>query len=252
MMGQPIPTITKNLLIINGLFFLATIVFQSKGINLSVILGAFYPGSPNFESWQLVTHMFMHASYPNISHILFNMFALWSFGSAVETTIGQTRFLKLYLFAGFGGFFLFNLVNYIEVSQLQKLVVADGFSISEIYELSKMNISGEYRTSELIKNNINADSLQRQFTTPMVGASGAIYGLLLAFAVLYPDAKLALIFFPVGIKAKYFIPVLILFELFMGVRGYEWNNVANFAHLGGALIGFLYIRNWKKNLYRRN
>lgn len=252
MMGQPIPTITKNLLIINGLFFLASIVLQSKGINLSVILGAFYPGSPNFESWQIVTHMFMHASYPEISHILFNMFALWSFGSTVESTIGQKNFLKLYLFAGFGGFILFNLVNYIEVSQLQKLVVADGFSLSEIYELSKMNIVGEYKTSELIHNNINANSLQQQYITPMVGASGAIYGLLLAFAVLYPDAKLALIFFPVGVKAKYFIPVLILFELFMGVKGYAWNNVANFAHLGGALIGFLFIRNWKKNLYRRN
>lgn len=251
MMGQPIPTITKNLLIINGLFFLASIILQSKGINLSVILGAFYPGSPNFESWQLITHMFMHASYPQISHILFNMFALWSFGSAVETTIGQKNFLKLYLFAGFGGFFLFNLVNYIEINQLQKLVVADGFSLSEIYQLSKMNITGLYNTSDLIQNNFNAKSLQEQYTTPMVGASGAIYGLLLAFAVLYPNAKLALIFFPVGVKAKYFIPVLILFELFMGVRGYEWNNVANFAHLGGALIGFLFIKNWKKNLYRK-
>lgn len=254
MMGQPIPTITKNLLIINGLFFLASIIFQSKGIDLSVILGAFYPGSPNFESWQIVTHMFMHASYPEISHILFNMFALWSFGSTVESTIGQKNFFKLYLFAGFGGFFLFNLVNYIEISQLQKLVEADGISLSEVYNASKLNIHRELinQTTAQVANNANAIALAQQYTTPMVGASGAIYGLLIAFAVLYPDAKLALIFFPVGVKAKYFIPILIFIELFLGVKNYDWNNVAHFAHLGGALIGFMFIRNWKKNLYRRN
>lgn len=254
MIGQPIPTITKNLLIINGLFFLASIVFQFKGIDLSVILGAFYPGSPNFQSWQVLTHMFMHASYPQISHILFNMFALWSFGSVVENTIGEKNFFKLYLFAGFGGFILFNLVNYIEISQIQKLVVEDGISLSEVYNASKLNMHRELinQTTAEIASNPNAIELAHQYTTPMVGASGAIYGLLLAFAVLFPDAKLALIFFPVGIKAKYFIPILILFELFMGVRGYSWNNVANFAHLGGALIGYLFIRNWKNNLYRRN
>jgi len=251
MMGQPIPTITKNLLIINGLFFLATLIFESKGIDLRVILGAFYPGSPNFESWQILTHMFMHADF---GHILFNMFSLWMFGSTVESTIGQKNFLKLYLFAGFGGFFLFNLVNYIDIYQLQQLVLSEGISLGEVYNASKLDIHRELinQTTEQVANNGNAIALAKQYITPMVGASGAIYGVLLAFAVLFPDAKLALIFFPVGIKAKYFIPIMICYELFMGVKGYEWNNVANFAHLGGALIGFLFIRHWKKNLYRRN
>lgn len=250
-MGQPIPTITKNLLIINGLFFLATIVFQYKGLDLSVLLGAFYPGSPNFNSWQIITHMFMHGGF---SHILFNLFSLWMFGSVVENTIGEKNFIKLYLMAGLGGFFLFNLVNYFDVQQIQQLVEADGISIAEVYKASKLSASGELinQTTAEVANNANAIKLAQQYVTPMVGASGAIFGLLIAFAVLFPNAKLALIFFPVGIKAKYFIPILIGYELFMGVKGYEWNNIANFAHLGGALIGFLYIRNWKNKMFRKN
>ena len=251
MMGQTIPPITKNLLILNGLFFLATMIFEAKGMDLTVLLGAFYPGSPNFESWQLITHMFMHGSF---SHILFNMFSLWMFGSAVEQTIGQRKFLNLYILAGVGGFILFNLVNYLEISQLQNIVQEQGIALKDVFNASKLNLNRELVNEPVsaIVNNPNAIELVKDYVTPMVGASGAIYGLLLAFAVLFPDAKLALLFFPIGIKAKYFIPIMIFVELFLGVRNYDWNNVAHFAHLGGALIGFLYIRNWKKNLYRRN
>ena len=251
MMGQTIPTVTKNLLIINGLFFLASMIFESKGMDLSVLLGAFYPGSPNFEGWQLISHMFMHGSF---SHILFNMFALWMFGSAVESTIGKRKFLNLYILAGVGGFVLFNLVNYIEVSQLQNVVQDQGVALKEVYNASKLNLNREFvnEPSMAVVNNQNAIALVKDYITPMVGASGAIYGLLLAFAVLFPDAKLALLFFPIGIKAKYFIPIMIFVELFLGVKDYDWNNVAHFAHLGGAIIGYFYIRNWKKNLYRRN
>lgn len=250
-MGQSIPPITKNLLIINGLFFLATLVFQSKGMDLSVLLGAFYPGSPNFESWQLISHMFMHGSF---SHLLFNMFSLWMFGSAVEATIGQRKFLNLYILAGVGGFILFNLVNYLEISQLQNIVQGQGVALKDVFNSAKLDINREFvnQPTAAVVNNPNAIELVRDYITPMVGASGAIYGLLIAFAVLFPNAKLALLFFPIGIKAKYFIPIMIFVELFLGVKDYDWNNVAHFAHLGGALIGFLYIRNWKKNLYRRN
>ena len=250
MMRQAIPVVTKNLLIINGLFFLATFIFQSKGIDLKVILGAFYPGSPNFGSWQILTHMFMHGGF---EHILFNMISLWMFGSAVENTIGQKNFLILYLLAGFGGFFLFNLVNYIEISQLQNIVKEQGISLGDIYNFAKLNINGElYNLPDNFRSSQEGIKLLNDYITPMVGASGAIYGLLIGFAVLYPDAKIALIFFPVGIKAKYFIPIMVLIEVFLGFKNYEWNNVAHFAHLGGALIGFLYLRNWKKNMFRRN
>lgn len=247
-MGQTIPAVTKNLLIINGLFYLATIIFESKGIDLRVILGAFYPGSPNFHVWQLITHMFMHGDF---THILFNMFALYMFGSAVENTIGSKEFIKLYLLAGLGGFALYNLINYYDVLTIIGHLKTLGIDPQQVYDLSLLAsdrtlVSGQY------VNQVDAIHLRDAYITPMVGASGAIYGLLIAFAVLYPEAKLALIFFPVGVKAKYFIPAIIALELFLGFKNYEWNNIAHFAHLGGALIGFLLIRQWKKNLYRRN
>ena len=246
-MRQSIPPITKNLLIINGLFFLATFVFSTKGIDLRVILGAFYPESPNFKFWQILTHMFMHADF---SHILFNMFALWMFGSVVEQTFGPKKFLTLYLLAGLGGFILFNAVNYFQIEQLKEVVQAQGIGFSQIYEAAKLNMQGGYHTNSIIQSNQAASELLTNYVTPMVGASGAIYGLLLAFAVLYPDEKLMLIFFPVPIKAKYFIPIMVLIEFYMGYKNI--GNVAHFAHLGGGLIGFLLARYWKKNLYRWN
>lgn len=247
-MGQTIPAVTKNLLIINGLFYLATFIFETKGIDLTVYLGAFYPGSPNFHVWQLITHMFMHGGF---SHILFNMFALYMFGSAVENTVGSKLFIKLYILAGLGGFALFNLVNYFDVLTMISNIKAAGINPKTVYDLSYVGLDGQLIADKII-NQPDAINLVKSYITPMVGASGAIYGLLIAFAVLFPEAKLALIFFPVGVKAKYFIPGLIVIELFMGYKNYEWNNVAHFAHLGGALIGFLMIRHWKKNLYRKN
>src|SRR4051794_29011336 len=110
MFNQPIPTITKNLLIINGLFFLATFIFGDRGFNLYPYLSAFYPESPYFQPWQIITHMFMHG---DIGHIAFNMFGLWMFGSTVEKTLGSKKFLILYFGAGLGSFLLFNFVNYL-------------------------------------------------------------------------------------------------------------------------------------------
>ncbi|MBW1617199.1 rhomboid family intramembrane serine protease [Empedobacter falsenii] len=247
-MRQSIPPITKNLLIINGLFFLATFVFmQTRQIDLRVILGAFYPESPNFKFWQILTHMFMHADF---THILFNMFALWMFGSVVEQTFGPKKFLTLYLLAGLGGFILFNAVNYFQIEQLKEAVQAKRIGFSQIYEAAKLNMQGGYHTNSIIQTNQAASELLTNYVTPMVGASGAIYGLLLAFAVLYPDEKLMLIFFPVPVKAKYFIPIMVLIEFYMGYQNI--GNVAHFAHLGGGLIGFLLTRHWKKNLYRWN
>ncbi|WP_282629269.1 rhomboid family intramembrane serine protease [Empedobacter sedimenti] len=250
-MRQSIPPITKNLIIINVLFYFATIVFSVKGINLDVFLAAYYPESPNFKPWQVLTHMFMHASFPEITHILFNMFALWMFGSVVEKTFGPKKFLILYFLAGFGGFILFNLVNYFQIQDLKDTIQNQGIPFSEIYEYSKLNIQGAlYNVPENFRTTQEAINLINDFRTPMVGASGAIYGLLLAFAVLYPDEKLMLIFFPVPIKAKYFIPIMVLIEFYMGYKNI--GNVAHFAHLGGGLIGFLLARSWKKNLYRWN
>lgn len=243
MFNQPIPPVTKNLLIINGLFFLATYVFAQSGTDLVNVLAAYYPGSANFRPWQILTHMFMHA---DISHIAFNMFALWMFGSTVETTLGAKKFIILYFAAGLGAFALFNLVNFIQIEQLKSALVTAGIDPVSVLESFKINSSGVSNTTIL-----QAKELVNYYTTPMVGASGAIYGVLVAFGVLYPDAKLALLFFPVPVKAKYFIPVLIAIEFFLGLENYAWNPVAHFAHIGGAVIGFILVWGWKKNLRRQ-
>lgn len=249
MFNQPIPAVTKNLLIINGLFFLATIVLGTRGIDLGSILGAFYPESVNFQPWQIITHMFMHAPFPNISHILFNMFALWMFGSTVEHTLGSKKFLILYFAAGLGSFILFNFTNYIQIEQLKPVVAATGVNVPEFIQSLTYSTSGSY----LLPGSTDMESvkeLARYYVTPMVGASGAIYGILVAFGVLYPNAKLALIFLPIPVKAKYFIPALIGLEFFMAVQDYAWNPIAHFAHIGGAIIGFILVRSWKKKLHR--
>lgn len=245
MFNQPIPTITKNLLIINGLFFLAKFVLGEKGIDLDSILGAFYPESVNFKGWQIVTHMFMHA---NFTHILFNMFALWMFGSTVENTIGPKKFLILYFVAGLGSFVLFNFTNYLQVEQLKETVAASGVNIPALINSLKFSPDGLYNVPS--SGDIETTKqLMGYYVTPMVGASGAIYGLLVGFAVLYPNAKLALLFFPVPVAAKYFIPVMIVLEFYMAIQNYAWNPIAHFAHIGGAIIGFLLMRHWKKNLH---
>ncbi len=249
MFNQPIPAVTKNLLIINGLFFLATIVFASRGIDLGSILGAFYPESVNFRPWQIITHMFMHAPFPNVSHILFNMFALWMFGSTVEHTLGAKKFLILYFAAGLGSFALFNFTNYLQIEQLKPVVAAAGVNVPEFIQSLVYNNSGSYMlpgSSDMA----SVKKLAAYYVTPMVGASGAIYGILVAFGVLYPNAKLALIFLPIPVKAKYFIPILIALEFFMAIQNYAWNPIAHFAHIGGAIIGFILVRSWKKNLHR--
>lgn len=245
MFRQPIPPITKNLLIINGLFFLAKFIFAERGMDLGSILGAFYPESVNFKGWQIVTHMFMHG---NFTHILFNMFALWMFGSTVEQTIGQKKFLILYFVAGLGSFILFNFTNYLQVESLKEVVAASGVNVPELIKSLKISSDGMYNvpTSGDVEK---TKELMSYYVTPMVGASGAIYGLLVGFAVLYPNAKLALLFFPVPVAAKYFIPVMIVLEFYLAIQNYAWNPIAHFAHIGGAIIGFLLVRHWKKNLH---
>lgn len=252
-MQQPIPPVTKMLLIINIALFLATMGMQQFGIDLGVVLGAFFPGSPNFQFYQVITHMFMHGGF---AHILFNMIALWSFGSAIETTLGTKKYAIFYFACGIGAFILFNLVNYWQVDSLINSLVPQGTDIQELFHISKLKMDGSFvydvQNVKFRGNQEEVQSLFGHLITPMVGASGAIYGLLVAFAMLYPDAKIAIIFFPVPIKAKYMMGFMILVELYLGTQNFSGDNVAHFAHLGGALIAFFMIRHWKRNRFRIN
>ena len=244
-MFNSLPPITRNIIIINVIFFVGTFLLQNLNIDLESLLAGYFPLSPNFRSWQIITHMFMHGS---ILHIAFNMMTLWSFGPVLEQVLGQKKFLILYFASGLGGFALYNIWNYYEVSQITNFLTSQAYDIHEIYKYADNSYSGEMpisTNSEAVR-----DAAQQLFIilkTPMVGASGAIFGVIAAFSTLFPDAKLMFMFIPFPIKAKYLTPIIIVVSLFLGFRQFSGDNIAHFAHLGGALIGFLYIWSWKKN-----
>lgn len=245
-MGPSLPPITKNLIIINVLFYFATIVFQIEDIDLSVFLGAYYPESPNFKIWEILTHMFMHASYPNISHILFNMFALYSFGSVLEQIWGGKKFILFYILCGLGAAVLYSAVNYWQFHDAYNILIQRGITQEDVNSILESGREVRYLDGVV-------ETLSTSYKSSAVGASGAIYGLLVAFAFMFPNAGLALIFIPVPIKAKYFVPGVLALDLILGFNGGSIfgasTGIAHFAHIGGALVGFLLMWLWKKKQF---
>lgn len=221
-----LPPVVKNLLIINILFFIATLVFHpGGGYPLIDWFAVYYFGSEKFRIWQPITYMFMHSPV-DYFHIIFNMFALYSFGSVLESKWGAKKFLIFYFVTGLGALALQWAVQTFEIYH------AIGHLISDI-------------SSYAPKTKAEYDLLSDIYFGPMLGASGAIFGLLVAFGMLYPNAELLIMFIPVPVKAKYIIPIYILVELFLGVKQFEGDSVAHYAHLGGALIGFILVKIWK-------
>jgi membrane associated rhomboid family serine protease len=231
-----IPPVVKNLLLINLMMFVALLIFQARGTDLNEELGLYNVASSEFRPFQIITHMFMHG---NFVHIFFNMFALISFGAILERLWGPKRFLLFYLITGIGAVVLYSITNYVEYSQLVASMNPEEVDFVKENGLELIN-SGRNWFGDMGKLNAN-------LFTPMVGASGAIYGLLVAFGMLFPNTEMMLIFLPVPIKAKYFIPILIALALFGGFSDSEGDNVAHFAHLGGALFGFILVKFWNKN-----
>lgn len=235
------PDVVKNLLILNVLMFVAKLLMESKGVSLDHLLGMHYVESKAFEPYQIVTYMFMHGSP---MHLFFNMFALVIFGSALERVWGPKRFFTFYLVTGVGALIVHVLVAYF---RMQDILVA--YSPEEQAKLLEI-IKGE--GLEYLKTGQNyieepLSTLNEIFNIPMVGASGAIFGLLLAFALYFPNTQLMLLFPPIPIKAKYFVGIYVVLELYLGYSQNGGDNVAHFAHLGGALFGFILVMIWKKN-----
>lgn len=228
-----IPPVVKNLLIINGIFFLAKLVLGNQ-INLNDLLGAHYFDSPKFQVWQPITYMFMHGDF---MHLFFNMFGLFMFGGILEQKWGPKRFINFYLITGLGALALQWLVQGIEIYQIT------GSFLNKDAAFLEMLTKGQYDTTVYSAN--QAATLYSNYSFPMVGASGAVFGIMTAFAVLYPNVELMLMFIPFPVKAKYFIPIYIVIELFLGVARIPGDSIAHFAHLGGALIGFILVKLWK-------
>ena len=212
-----IPPVTRSLLIINVIMFAATLINEDFMIRTFAM---FYPASPLFRWWQPVTHMFMHGGW---WHIFFNMYTLVMFGMVVERVLGTKKFLILYFVTGLGAVALHTGVEWLDVHRLAA-------SASPAAQADVLDI----------------------LRTPMVGASGAVYGVLVAFAMLYPEARMTLIFPPVTLDAKWMVAIFIGIELLTGITGTQM-GIAHFAHLGGALFGFLLILYWRKRgeLWRR-
>lgn len=220
-----IPVVTKNLIIINFLFWVASLALPRVGIDLTALLGLHFPLAPDFNIIQLVSYMFMHAGF---SHIFFNMFAVYMFGRVLEKVWGPKRFLIFYMVTGIGAGIIQELTWLYDfrdvISAPQEMINIGGGRIltkPEFYDL---------------------------FVT--VGASGAVFGILLAFGMLFPNVPLYLMFIPIPIKAKYFVIFYGLAELTMGVANFSGDSVAHFAHLGGMLFGYVLIKYWKNKDFK--
>ena len=259
-----LPPVVKNLLIINGLFYLATLSFESAfGINLVRFLGLHYFQSEYFQPYQYVTYMFLHASF---GHILWNMFALWMFGYLLENVWGSKRFLIYYMITGIGAALIQTFVNWWGFSSIQQeaLVYTDQPTVEAFIGFIKHHFPNYYEYHDTIRGFIGEWTLnpsnssyasqsvdymdqliQLQMNVPTIGASGAVYGILLAFGMMFPN-MLVYVYFLFPIKAKWIVILYGAFEVFSGISNNPSDNVAHFAHLGGMIFGFFLILYWKK------
>jgi membrane associated rhomboid family serine protease len=256
--------VVKNLLIINGLFYLATISFNTAfGIDLANILGLHYFQSDLFRPYQFVSYMFLHA---NFWHVFWNMFALWMFGYLLENVWGPKRFLIYYMVTGIGAAFIQSFVNWLDISSIQNAATAysmnpslDGFvTFVRHYYPQYYEAEGTVRTFiqewSRAKNAPGFTAQSIEYTDqlirlhmdiPTIGASGAVYGILLAFGMMFPN-MLVYIYFLFPIKAKWIVILYGAIELISGISNNPSDNVAHFAHLGGMVFGFFLILYWKK------
>ncbi|MGB1075232.1 MAG: rhomboid family intramembrane serine protease [Flavobacteriales bacterium] len=224
-MLQQTPHVVRNLIIINILFYIGSGLI-GEGESMRMFAGT-YPGSPFFKPWQIITHMFMHGG---LGHIFFNMFALYMFGSQLERLWGSQRFLNYYLVSGLGGFLLHEF--FIGYALYQDY----GSFFPAIDALIPEGVSPLDRVSymEILYGRV-------------VGASGAVFGLLLAFGMLFPNTRLMLLFPPIPIKAKYFVFGYGAIELLLALQNAQGDRVAHFAHLGGMLFGYFLLKRWQQD-----
>jgi len=271
--SQSFPPVVKNLIIINVIMVLLQFALGTMGINLGDYLGLHYWASPLFRWWQPFTHMFMHGDPYDISatamHIFFNMFALWMFGRILENLWGPRRFLIFYLVCGLGAAICHMTVlsfeyvsfhnaflayqqnpTFVEYAQfVRHHGLADNPAFNQVLTFWSANSDCSDCASTSIR-------LLNEYYTHMineatVGASGAVFGVLFAFGYLFPNTELMLIFPPIPIKAKWFVGIYALFELYAGIRNSAGDNIAHFAHLGGMLFAFILLRIWNNKIRNR-
>ena len=230
-----IPPITRNILIINAIVWLACLAFERLNIDLANILGIHYFQSRGFQLFQIITYMFTHV---NLTHIFFNMFAVFMFGTVLERRWGAKRYLSYYMITGIGAGLIQILVCHCRIQLLLPDLPAEALNAvhGQGYDLLRQNMNFVEKLGDL--------NLLYNVTT--IGASGAVFGILLAFGMLYPNTPLFLMFIPIPIKAKYFVVIYGLIELYLGFANHAGDNVAHFAHLGGMLFGLIMLLYWRQ------
>ena len=231
-----LPPVVKNIILINVLMLLASYAANSVfGIELNSILGLYFPKSEHFMPLQIITHMFMHGSF---WHLFFNMYALYIFGQVLENVWGPKRFFIYYMICGLGAAFVHESVILFQYNKLIDVISPEQLQLV-LDEGTAYFSQGKVFTDETMK------SLQMLLNVPTVGASGAVFGILLAFGVLFPNTQLMLLIPPIPIKAKYLVLIYGALELYLAVTQ-PGSNIAHAAHLGGMLFGYLLIRYWRK------
>lgn len=265
-MFNNIPVVTKNILIINILLYVVTYFDFQSGGGLSDLLAAHFINSPLFQPYQIVTHMFSH-SMDGIFHILFNMLILIMFGSHLERVWGPKRYFIFYFTAGVGAFLLYNTIGFFPINDLKQQLIGMGNQMYYIDDAIKngpiMNFvhRGDvnaiqnyvfemyekgYISLETIKNSTALYEYIGYSYKGMVGASGALFGLLAAFAILFPNTELMLLFPPIPIKAKFLIGGYLAYEVYMSFFSTNVDNIAHLAHVGGAVVGIILVLYWRK------
>ena len=257
------PPGTLGLIIANGLLFALTYMVEGMENKLIDQLALFFPLNENFQAWQLVTNMFMHGSLP---HLFFNMFGLYTFGLVLETLWGTRKFLAFYFITGIGAGIIYLSVNFAQFNGVQSDLSDQGIpaeliqerldAVDELYgkrleprDYQAFTYAGiDFVSTDKRLEEDRLVDFYGNYSIPALGASGAIYGILVAFCLLFPNTKLIFLFVPVPVAAKIVVPILILLDLFSGVTGFSLfgGGIAHFAHIGGAIIGFLLMLYWRK------
>lgn len=252
-MLQNLPQVTKNILLLNIAFFVASLILKSQGINLEMTLGAHYVNSPFFEPYQVVTHFFMHST-ENLLHIFFNMWLFVMLGAYLENIWGAKRFFIFYLVCAMGSFALYNMIGFIEIMNY-KSVLAKQFELEQFNYFLKhsLNLNGDvvaqintYIHENQIRVTPTLENYLSKSITPMVGASGGVFGIMTAFAILFPNTEFRL-YFAIPVKAKYLVTGYFLLELYLAFQNQAGDNVAHLAHVGGAIAGAVMVLVWRKN-----
>lgn len=238
-MFQNIPQVTKNILILNVVLFVATFILEGQEIDLVSLFGAHYINSPLFEPYQIVTHFFMHAG---LLHIFFNMWLFVMLGGYLERIWGPKRFFIFYISCALGAFALYNALGVYELELLKDELVSLGYNIDEVNATI-----GKGNYLDFQYNNIQPyrDYVVKSFT-PMVGASGAVFGVMAAFAILFPNTEFML-YFAIPVKAKYLVGIYFLLEVFLAYQNNAGDNTAHLAHVGGAIVGGVIVLFWRKS-----